>query len=469
MSLVPMQSVLEDRLNELRARIRSLRGDIVESSIRLSKRDQLNIAEENADKAQIALERAAATMNTAEIHAAQDEATAALKSAEEAVAMVAEALLMRMKWWTGATGAYAIVILVLATKLALWCWYATTAPPAGENLLKWSFITPAPVDSVADPRWLAVRAVLLAAFAGMAGAATNIGWTLADAIGRRTFDARRVLWYALAPFFGAALAAALYVLIRGGLLGISISGATTGNGVGTSAAVLGLSFLIGLVPNTVQFRLLSVVKALFGTDEVNAPQVSAPTLKRSGGKVTVTNKVIPSAATRLTSVHGVIITSGGQTSFGMSPGTDGAYTGEFAWAVERDTSGVFVLVEARDESGNVSRSTQVALTAALTPTGGVDVPLIAGTVPTAGGTLSTDGIPVIRFSRPVQDATPVLMRVEEGTEVGTSITWNDGHTEIRIQPSAALTPGEYTLVLEEVTLQDGTRKPAPVEVTFTVV
>jgi len=101
--------------------------------------------------------------------------------------------------------------------------------------------------------------VLLAFFAGAAGAFLHAAQSLSSYVGNNAFRASWTAWYFLRPWIGGILGIAIYIVFRAGL----IAGASAANPYGVAA----LGILGGWFSKTTTDKLQEVFETLFKTDE----------------------------------------------------------------------------------------------------------------------------------------------------------------------------------------------------------
>ena len=92
---------------------------------------------------------------------------------------------------------------------------------------------------------------------------------------------------------------------------------------------------------------------------------------------------------------------------------------------------------------------------------------ILSTDPAAGGTHAGAAPLVLRFKAPMSQVTPSL-QAAAGTPITVTSTWDAGKVALSLQPGAPLSPGGYTLTLQNGTLADGRALTGEFTLAFTV-
>lgn len=454
MSNRSLEQILWDRLNGIRTELLDLRSqlDRYKSLFHNAKGyESLYMVEAELDRAQSLLSTSPPDL---------EQARSRICAAREQMDVICHAITIHRSVVERRLATWTVLVLALTGLTAFWVWRAIPTDPEQTVL------------GLPEAQWLILRAALLTGCGGMAGSAINLSRLLYLAIPARTLDLRNVLWYTFEPIFGAALAISAYVLVRAGIWG---SGGASGAPLGfaSSAAAFALGFLVGFVPSAVHQRLNSIIKAVFGTEEVRGPQITSPQVRVQNGLVSITATVNSSPSTRVTAANAILQTPQGNSTAALRRGAGYQWTGEISIPSSiTDLSLASLYVEARDESGNVSRSEPVSLSLANVPDGGAITPSGSGEAPavtvypSAGQKVGPVEPFKVNINRTVLDIDPALT-----TEMGESIElvkrWNEAMTEVILE-HGPLAPGSYCLVLEGILLPDGETLPDDVEIRFEV-
>lgn len=106
------------------------------------------------------------------------------------------------------------------------------------------------------------RLLLLVVVAGALGSYVHLATSFADYAGNRRLVRSWLMWYALRPFIGTALAVIVYFVLRGGLFtGADTTGALNPYGIAAVAA------LTGMFSKQASDKLREVFENLFSTDQ----------------------------------------------------------------------------------------------------------------------------------------------------------------------------------------------------------
>ena len=351
-----LRATLEGRLADLRTGIADLRSRAGEYTAKHFQADfgTLATAEYALDEVELALDEKAPT--EAQYH----HARGVMLTVQRDLDGISQRLARHTLNWELGLSAYASLVLIVAALLSDWLYVHPARPAHGAPVL--------------DPQtWYVLRLALLTACGGLLGSASDLLRILSHVLPNRSLDPRRIVLYFLFPLSGASLAGAFYVLVQAGT-GFAALG--TGKPMTTVAAVFSLGFLIGFLPSTVVYRINQIVKAFFGTDEVKAPQVTPPqTVRISQTRIKVSAAVVSSTTTRIASVtarlqlQGETHSSAGVASVPLRRGTESTWVGELSVPQDQATGGGtgatgprgVLVIEARDETGNIGRSDPVSL------------------------------------------------------------------------------------------------------------
>ncbi|WP_152223990.1 hypothetical protein [Pseudomonas sp. SCB32] len=155
-------------------------------------------------------------------------------------------------------GLVCLALLLICLLVALWPQLYPKFPPPGvlgdpdvQCLVGWC---PGP-----DARLLA-----MVMSAGGLGSFVHIAKSFGDFVGNERLMASWIWWYALKPFIGMVVAMLLYLFIRGGFLGVSVTGEASNVNL---YGLIGMSCLAGMFAKQATDKLSELFDTLFLTRE----------------------------------------------------------------------------------------------------------------------------------------------------------------------------------------------------------
>lgn len=459
-----LRAVQRKRLIELRASLAETRARLRNDKPQSSSFQVLNALECELDAAQVLLENPASDTN---------RISEALRDAHDKLDKVSFEISKHARDLSGALGAYALGLLFVSLWFGYFVWRA-----AKIEQIPWRF--PGTYETLDDGRWLVVRAALMAIFGALIGSAVFLFRVLYNTVSGRPIDIRRLRWYFFSPAFAATLSLAIFAFVRAGLPGFGGTSSAATAGV-AAAGPFAIGFLIGFAPSAVLYRITGVVKAIFGADEVATPQVGPVQVQLHDNNLAVSCIVTASPAARLISVSAQLSTTAGVTPLcELKKDVDNTWKGEAPLSAEalKDPKAASVLVEVRDDTGNVTASKPVSLMSV--PQSGesddesasveTNSPRIS-TAPVAGDSIAPADPLRVMFSQPLLDADPGLLRLNSDGQVAEEIEvekkWNSTMTELSLN-HAPLPLGSYRLVVDTMEDREGNDLDDTVSIDFTV-
>lgn len=170
-----------------------------------------------------------------------------------------------MQIWLMGLGLIFLALLLAYLLISLWPRNYPEFPPAGlfsaDGALK--------NDAQCLGDWCPgpdARLLAMVMIAGGLGSFVHIAKSFGDFVGNERFMASWIWWYILKPFIGMILAVVLYLVIRGGFLTVSSSGAAAGGTVNINLyGLMGMACLAGMFAKQATDKLSELFDVLFKT------------------------------------------------------------------------------------------------------------------------------------------------------------------------------------------------------------
>lgn len=138
--------------------------------------------------------------------------------------------------------AYIVILSVIVLYVLVSIWPASVSTEANQTITHWPTNETVAVFARSFTLSGEVTILLIVMLMGALGALVYTSTALAPRVANREFDSKWTLWYLVHPPLGSSMAVIFYVLLRGGLVNLSVStGGLNLYGVAAISGMVGLS------------------------------------------------------------------------------------------------------------------------------------------------------------------------------------------------------------------------------------